>query len=256
MVCLLPRANAAGWGSLSAMKNASYLALALLGLAACGDDGGTSGGADAPPVSQSVMVMGIASEVTVSGRVPTAGVMVSAFKEGETASIVTATTDAAGAYTLIIPTDGMPLDGYLLGKLAGKKDTYLYPPRPISADLPSAPVLILTQATFDAAATIAQTPQVAGMGWVGIQVFDSANMAVAGVTVSSSPAGTVRYNGPTNGLPSKTATSTADDGIAYIFSVAPGTVTISASGGTGNLSYHSHTVNARPDTVTTTLIQP
>ena len=239
------------------MKNASYLAFALLGFAACGDDGGKTADIDAPVVSQNVTVKGIASEVTVSGRTPTAGVMVSAFKEGGTASIVTATTDAAGAYTLVIPTDGMPLDGYLIGKLAGKKDTYLYPPRPISADLPSAPVLILTQATFDAAATIAQTPQVAGMGWVGIQVFDSANMAVAGVVVTSSPAGTVRYNsaGP-NGLPSKTATSTAADGIAYIFSVAPGTVTISASGGTGNLSYHSHTVNARPDQVTTTLIQP
>jgi hypothetical protein len=237
------------------MKNASYLAFALLGFAACGDDGGKTADIDAPVVSQNVTVKGIASEVTVSGRTPTAGVMVSAFKEGGTTAIVSATTDTAGAYTLVIPTDGMPLDGYLIGKLAGKKDTYLYPPRPISADLPSAPVLILTQATFDAAATIAQTPQVAGMGWVGVQVFDSANMAVTGATVTSSPAGTVRYNG-TNGLPSKTATSTAVDGIAYIFSVAPGTVTINASGGTGNLTYHSHTVNARPDQVTTTLIQP
>lgn len=238
------------------MKNASYLAFALLGFAACGDDGGTTGGADAPQVAQNITVMGIASEVGIGGRTPTAGVMVTAFKEGDDATpIVSATTDGAGAYTLVIPTNGTALDGYLVGKLSGRKDTYLYPPRAISADLPSAPVLILTQATFDAAATLAQTPQGAGMGWIGVQVFDAANMPVAGVTVSSSPAGMVRYNG-TNGLPSKTPTSTAADGIAYIFSVAPGTVTINASGGTGNLNYHSHPVNARADQVTTTLIQP
>jgi hypothetical protein len=237
------------------MNNASYLALALLSFAACGDDGGTAGGADAPPVAQNITVMGISSEVGISGRTPVAGVMVSAFKEGGSASIVSATTDAAGAYTIVIPTDGTALDGYLVGKLAGRKDTYLYPPRPISADLPSAPVLMLTQTVFEAAASIAQTPQPAGMGWIGVQVFDAANMPVAGVTVTSSPAGTVRYN-DMNGRPSKTPTSTFTDGIAYIFNVAPGTVTISASGGTGNLTYHSHPVNARADQVTTTLIQP
>lgn len=239
------------------MKNASYLAFALLGFAACGDDGGTTGGVDAPPVSQNITVMGIASEIGLSGRTPTAGVMVTAFKEGDdTTAIVSATTDAAGAYTLVIPTNGVALDGYLVGKLSGRKDTYLYPPRPIAADLPSAPVLLLTQTIFEAAATLAQAPQPAGMGWIGIQVFDAANMPVAGVTVTSSPAGTVRYNDPSNGRPNKAQTSTAPDGIAYIFSVAPGTVAISASGGTGNLSYHTHNVNARADQVTTTLIQP
>lgn len=238
------------------MKNASYLALALLGFAACGDDGGTSG-VDATPVAANITVMGVASEVSASGRAPIAGVVVTAFKEGADATpIVSATTDAAGAYTLVIPTNGAALDGYLVGKLAGRKDTYLYPPRPISADLPRAPVLMLTQGVFDFAATLAGAQQPPGMGWIGVQVFDSANMPVAGVTVTSKPAGTVRYNDPTNGRPSKTPTSTAPDGIAYIFSVAPGTVTISANGGTGNLSYHPHPVNARADQVTTTLIQP
>lgn len=236
------------------MKNASYLAFAVLGLAACGDDGGTAT-PDAPPVASNITVMGIASDIGIGGRTPTAGVMVSAFKEGDATSIVSATTDANGAYTLVIPTNGTALDGYLLGKLANHKDTYLYPPRPIAADLPSAPVLMLTQTTFEAAASLSQTPQPAGMGWIGVQVFDAANMPVEGVTVTSTPAGTVRYNGA-NGLPNKAATATTADGIAYIFAVAPGTVTISASGGTGNLTYHSHPVNARADQVTTTLIQP
>ncbi len=240
------------------MKHATILALTLLGLAACGDDGGgggSDGGADAPPVATNVKVTGTASEVSISGRVPTAGVMVSAFKEGETTAVVSTTTDASGNYSLVIPTNGTALDGYLIGKLAGRKDTYLYPPRPIAADLSSATVLLLTQSNFDTAATLAQATQSPGSGWIGVQVFDAANMPVAGVAVTSNPAGLVRYNG-TNGLPSKTPTSTAADGIAYIFNVPAGTVTVSASGGTGGLSYHAHPVNARADQVTTTLIQP
>lgn len=230
----------------------------FLALGACGDDsggGGGGGGVDAPPVSTSVTVTGTASEVTTSGRMPVAGVTVTAFKEGDPSVVAMATTDASGNYTITITTDGTALDGYLLGKHTGYKDTYLYPPRPLSADLANASILLLTQQTFDAAAAIGQAQQTAGMGWIGIQIFDSANMPVEGVTVTSTPAGTVRYNA-SNGLPSRTPTSTAADGIAYIFNVAPGTVTVSASGGTGNLTYHSHPVNARADQITTTLIQP
>lgn len=47
---------------------------------------------------------------------------------------------------------------------------------------------------------------------------------------------------------------TGADGIAYIFNVAPGNVTISATG--GGLTFRSHPVNARAGKVTTTLIQP
>ncbi len=235
------------------MMNASIFALTLLGVVACGDNL-AGGGADAAPVATSVTVTGTASEVSISGRTPTAGVMISTFEEDAMTPIASTTTDASGNYSLVIPTNGKALDGYLIGKLAGRKDTYLYPPRPLSADLSSAAILLLTQQNFDTAATLAQTPQNPGSGWIGVQVFDAANMPVAGVTVTSSPAGVVRYNN--NGLPSKTPTSTATDGIAYIFSVPAGTVTVSASGGTGGLTYHSHPIIARADQVTTTLIQP
>jgi len=70
--------------------------------------------------------------------------------------------------------------------------------------------------------------------------------------VSSTPAGTVRYNA--GGGPSSSATSTASDGIAYIANVTAGNVTVQA-----NASGHTlrqHVVNARADVITLTEIQP
>jgi hypothetical protein len=234
-------------------KRLVSVVLGLVGVvAACGgDDGGTT--ADAPVVATTVTVTGTTSDVTGSGRTPVSGVTVSAFKEGDTTPLVTTTSDAQGNYTLMIATNGTALDGYLLGKLAGKKDNYLYPPKPLTADIPSAPVLVISQNTFNLLAVAAQTSQDSTKGWVGVQVFDSANMPVMGATVTSSPAGTVRYNS-SGGTPSSSATVTAADGIAYIFNVAAGNVTISASG--GGLTFFSHPVNARANQVTTTLIQP
>lgn len=224
----------------------------LLGLAACGGDDG-EGGVDASTVPATVTVAGKAETVGLGGRSPVAGVAIAAYREGEAAPLAMTTSAADGTYSLAIPTNGVALDGYLLGTQAGKKDNYLYPPRPLTFDVPSAPVLMIPQGTFDTLGSLAQVSQDPTKGWVGVQVFNAANMPVAGVVVTSSPAGTVKYNG-TSGTPSRTATMTDVDGIAYIFNVTAGKVTISASG--GGLTFFSHPVVARADQLTTTLIQP
>ncbi len=79
-----------------------------------------------------------------------------------------------------------------------------------------------------------------------------AGTPIAGATVTSSPAGQVRYNA--GGAPSSTANATADDGVAYIANVAAGNVTIQASAGGHTL--RSHIVNARANAITLTQIQP
>jgi len=227
----------------------------LLGMAACGGDdgGGGGGGVDAPALPAVVTVTGTASTVGLGGRTPLAGVAIAAYREGEAASVAMTTSDAMGNYALMITTNGVALDGYLLGTQSGKKDNYLYPPKPLTADIPSAPVLMVTQGIFDTLGSLAQVSQDPTKGWIGVQVFDAANLPVAGATVTSSPAGTVKYNGST-GTPSRNATMTDVDGIAYIFNVTAGSVTISASG--GGLTFFSHPVIARANQVTTTLIQP
>ncbi|MDB4961093.1 MAG: hypothetical protein JWP01_1092 [Myxococcales bacterium] len=223
-------------------------------MAACGgDDGGGGTPVDAAVVATTVTVTGVTSTVGLGGSTPVEGVTVSAFKEGDTTPVAMTTSNAMGEYSLVITTDGTALDGYVLGRQTGKKDNYLYPPKPLTADIPSAPVLMITQGTFDTLGSFARVNQDPAKAFIGVQVFNAANMPVAGVTIASSPAGTYKYNG-SNGLPSSSATMTGADGIGYVFNVNPGTVTISASG--GGLTFFSHPVNARADQLTTTLIQP
>jgi len=227
------------------------IAITLVGLLGCGDDGG-SPAVDASTQTTTRTVTGTTSDIGLSGRTPLAGVTVEAYQEGGTTPVATTTSAADGTYSLTITTEGV-LDGYLLGRIAGKKDTYLYPAGPLTADIDNATILMLTQGLFDTASTLAQGGQTPGMGFIGVQVYTPANTAVAGVTLSSSPAGTVRYNG-SNGLPTANGTMTLADGLGYIFNVAPGEVTISATG--GGMTFKSHEVNARADQVTTTLITP
>ena len=229
----------------------AYL-IAALGLVGCGDDGGST--VDAAVVPTMLTVTGTTYDVAISGRSPIGGVTVEAYEEGGTTPVAMTTSAADGTYTLTITTDGEALDGYLIGKLAGKKDTYLYPPGELAADISGATVLMLSQQIFDASFTLAQVTADNSKGWIGVQVFDGAMMPVGGATVSTQPGGTVRYNG-SSGLPTGASqTMTMADGVAYVFNVGPGDVTISASG--GGQTFRSHRVKARAGEVTTTLVQP
>lgn len=199
-----------------------------------------------------VTVTGVAAEITASGRVVQPGVTIEAYKEGGTVAVATTTTAADGSYTLVIPTGGVAVDGYVLAKKATYLDTYLYPPGLIAADLAGASILLLTQSTLDTAALLAQSQQLAGKAFVAAMVVDPTQTAVAGATISLTPAsGDIRYN--KTGLPSKAATATADDGIGYVFGVTPGATTIGAAA-TG-ATFHAHPITARADVITTTLIQ-
>jgi hypothetical protein len=94
----------------------------------------------------------------------------------------------------------------------------------------------------------------AGKGLIGLAVLDANGMPVAGATISSSPAaGAYRYTG-SNGYPSGSATTTSADGVAFMFSVPSGPITVSAS--KSGMTFHSHVVEARGDKFTTTAIAP
>src|SRR4051794_12397492 len=98
------------------------LALILISLAACGDDGGSTKTPDAAPVNTMVTVSGIATEISATGRVPQEGVKIDVVKEGETTPTATTTSGADGAYTVTFATGGTAVNGYLH---ATKGTTYL-----------------------------------------------------------------------------------------------------------------------------------
>ncbi len=212
---------------------------------------------DAPPnVPATITVSGMAAEKSATGTTPKAGVMVAAYRNSDPSTpVVMATTDASGNYTLMIPTNGMPLDGYVKATLTGLIDTYLYPPRPLAADFANASIFMITTQTRDAlSGALCGSAQLDTNGAIAVLVEDAANMPIAGATISSTPAAAKYcYNG-SSGLPDKTVTVTAADGIGYVLNVPAGEVTVSAAK-SGSM-FFSHKVNARAGALTTTLIQP
>jgi hypothetical protein len=234
------------------MKLQISIVLAFAGALGCsGDDGAT---VDAPNVPAMVMVQGTASGRTASGSMPLANVMVGAYRTGADATAVATTmTDASGNYTLMIATEGKPLDGYVKGSIATYMDTYLYPPSPVIADFMGASLNMLTPGTFDLLSeTLCSAGQEMTKGTVAVIVADAARVGIAGATVSSTPAAT-KYCYNMGGLPNRNATMTDTDGTAYMFNVT-GEVTVSAS--KAGTTFVSHKVTGRAGALTTTLIQP
>ncbi len=241
----------------------------------CGNDGKDKGGTDAsvnpgpdakqfldapPTETVEITVSGQATERTSQGSTAAQGVLIEAFRNSdESTPIAMTTTDAQGNYSLTIQTNGESIDGFLKATKNGFVTTYLYPPYPLMMDFANASVLMITPATYDALCNLAQAmcARGDGVGLIGLVVTDGTN-PVAGATVSSNPAANppARYNAMvgTLVLPSTSATSTYTDGIAYLFNLPPGQVTVSASK-TGQ-AFASHAAKAWADQLTTTVIVP
>lgn len=239
------------------MKNASHLAFALLGLAACGDDGGSQTQADAPVVNTTITISGVASEITATGRMPQEGVQITVFKISDDSVIGTATSAADGTYSITAQSNGAAIDGYLKATKAGLKDTYLYPPGPLAMDFSGATTLMLKANTQSLANQLAgaAAPDPA-KGWIGVLVVDgtsSSAMPVMGATISATPTGEIHYNGSA-GVPQAQAMSTGADGIGYAMNVPAGQIMVGATK-TG-LTFKAHTINARADKITLTLVAP
>lgn len=184
--------------------------------------------------------------------VPNPGAIVTAFRTSDTTTaLATATSDTPGRYSMSLATGGTPIDGYIRVTDSSHIATYAYPPVPMAAS-DSQNVQMVSASEFGAlAASAGVTPQ-AGKGFIGIVVTDCTGAPIAGATVSSTPAGTVRYNA--GGVPSSAAGATSADGVAYIANVTAGNVRVQANGGGHTL--RAHTVTARGDVITLTEIRP
>lgn len=244
----------------------------ILFLAACsggggdpmssGDDGGgdptidAPGVMDAPPSNVPAMIMlkGKTTERGISGESNTAQVALAVYKvTDETTPIATATSDAQGNYTLMVPTGGVPLDGFIKASKATYLDIYLYPAAMWIADDTDGSINMMTPSNRDLLNNFASGGQMSNKGLVGLAVFDSAGMPVSGATFTSMPmAGATKYLGG-SGLPDANATMTSSEGVGFLFN-ADETVTVGAN--KAGMSFRTHVVKARPGTFTTTSVAP
>jgi len=229
------------------------LVLSALLLAACGGDDGAGSADAAPTAPPMITITGTATARSTSSN-PLAGVTIAAYRNGDDSTIVAMTTSGSnGDYTLVVPTGGQALDGYLKGTISGYLDSYLYAPAPITADMDSASMNMITGTTRDLLAnTICAANQMSTNGMIAAIAIDAAENPVAGVlNPGSPPASKTCYN--QGGFPNKNATMTDTDGLVYLFNVT-GQATLSATHATATFS--SHAVNARAGAFTTTLLAP
>lgn len=237
------------------------LALALA-LAACGGssssgntpDGSTGGGQhDAPSAPAMVTFSGTVTAKGLSSN-PLSGVTLGAYTNTGTTPIATATSDSSGNFSMMVPTGGTALQGYVKASFSGYLDTYLYPPTAVSADETGLTVFMVTSSTLDLLSNnLCRDQQQATKGVIGIEVMDASMAKVAGATVSSQPAAMSDcYN--SGGTPSSGVHMTDTDGIGYLLNVPAGTVTVSAS--KSGSTFMSHQLDARAGALTLTIIQP
>jgi hypothetical protein len=237
----------------------------LLVAAACGGGGGGNndgmdpdGNPNSEAVPMMVTITGIASSRDIGGTAPEPGVTVAAFATSdENTALATATTDAAGAFTLTITTTGTAINGFLKATKSGFTTSYLYPPAPITGNLMMVPMNMLTTGNFMTLATLAQVTRTPGTGVIGVLVVSGPELTstpVGGATITTSPASMpYRYNG-SSGLPSGSATATQPDGLAYAFNAPVGAITVSAA--KSGSTFKTTMLKSHADALIQTLVTP
>ena len=233
------------------MRRAALLCAMAVG---CGGDDGASP-IDAPALPPILHCSGKAEAYSASGTTPLEGVRIGGYlATDETTEVTYVMTAADGTYSIDLPTNGRPIDGYFKATKDTYMDTYLYPDGPVAEDLTGARVAMITPDTFTLLTdTLCGANQLATNAAIVAIVTDADENPVAGAMIGSSPAAT-KYCYNEGGFPNRSATQTDTDGIAYYLNVPAGRVTVNAL--KPGLTLPSHPVIARAGVVTTTLIGP
>jgi len=208
-------------------------AVLLLGVCACNPD--VSPGVDAPPAQATLTISGtVTARVGTAAAVPASGVTIGADRNGVAMPIATTTTDAAGAYALVVDSGGVPLDT-LEASQPSLVPLVIYLSRPIIADVTASFEMVDSVAL---STTIKDSCHTTLEPTVEVRVDDASGATVTDAVVSSQPRA-LRY-------------CTAN-GITYLFGVT-GSLAISATRAGKVLG--SRTIAARFGTLTLLLLGP
>jgi hypothetical protein len=200
---------------------------------------------------------GTSSAITGLSLDATPGVLVEVFKRGIALPAAMTTTSSVanmiGEYSVTVDSGGVPFDGYLRGKKTGLLDFYLYPGAPVVKNNDSAPLLMLTADNVNTLKSLAGAADTVNPGFVGLALLDCKGDAVRGAVVNAPSGVLVRYSTGSS-LPSSTGTATTGDGLAYLFNVPTGTLSITATANGKTL--RTNTFDVVANSTATALIAP
>jgi hypothetical protein len=195
--------------------------------------------------------VGLSGLVTTLGNVIIDGALVEGRATSNDGLLGDDTSALNGSYELTLPTDGAPLDAYLLVSADGSVDSYVYPPTPfVDDDVFDVP--LITSELRDGIADEANVALEADKGLLYVFVRDCNGDPIEGAIVTTNPAADLSYTG--GFVPAPDATSTDGSGAAYVFNLPPGDVEVDAS--IDGYSLREHTVEVRPDVMTITSVVP
>jgi hypothetical protein len=197
---------------------------------------------------------GFVGQTDLSGTSGVAGANVEFFASSGGAALATTTTASNGAFSVSVPSGGVPLDGYFhVSDNSVHVDTYWYPPVPFYEDSSTLPIALFTTATLGLLEFYSSATHQPGTGRNGLEVVDCARIPISGATVTSTPAaGKTVYI--VDGFPIPTASATDFTGTAFLFNLPAGQVTL---GGTlGSTTLRSHSIEVRQDVVTESSVVP
>ncbi len=210
----------------------------------------------APPTTapDPITLGGTVFAITSSGTMPVDAETVTSFKTGDATATGTTVSGTGGTFSLSLATAGAPLTGYLhIGHDGTYLDSYVFDSRPSYENFSGGQLPMVTQQTLDALVSTAGVTQSAANGTLSIFATDCDRNALAGVVITTTSSATVLYNNAF-GFPDASGTMTNASGLAYLFDVPPGDVTISGMFGTKLM--RSHTVTSFAHGTTFTALQP
>jgi hypothetical protein len=202
------------------------LLLGLLPIVACGEVQAlaTDGATDQPPpgAGPTIQITGTVREIGTQDAA--GGATIDVIQISDRALLATTRSDAAGRYSVDVPTHGALVEAYLDVRDAShlRSHTYLVP-RLGSSSI--ADVLVISGPSLQQLASAANVQQPASTGFILVQLFES-NLPATGATAAVTPPRPACYTEPTTHQPRCTRTATADDGLVWMFAVPPGTAAL------------------------------
>ena len=184
-------------------------------------------------------------------QVAVEGATVNAFKVSAPTVPLTknpAISDAAGAFTLSIPNATQkPLDGFIEASKTGLHTTRIFPPNPLSMDLPQAPIPMLSDALLAVIQQVTGIQQDPKNGAIVLGILDCKGQPIPGAMVS------VKQGG--NEVGQQLDGSQIQPGTFFVFNVPPNNTTIISATAMG-MELHAHTVTSSANTTTATFVTP